>query len=249
MNPITLKNATEYDAHAEDWAAAMDGNLGHIYLEKPAMEGELPEDLEGKTVLCIGVGSGEEIKKILEKNPGKVVAIDISEKLLEIARSRFPSVQFVSMDMTHLDFPDISFDFIYSGLAFHYASDWDRLLAGVARVLKPGGTLLFSTHHPDYWFRKQPTGNSFTNERRITLQEHAGVLPGGVEVIYYNHPSTDSILEAVGHAGFDIEKAYAPEVIPVGITEIPEADRDAYANLKKKNEEAPLFFIVRAVRK
>jgi hypothetical protein len=63
------RNAKAFDAHAQSWQSAMNTNVGHKYLEKPAMERELPDTLSGKRVLCIGVGSGEELKEILKLNP------------------------------------------------------------------------------------------------------------------------------------------------------------------------------------
>src|SRR3989344_3361525 len=109
-NSIIEKNAQEYDARAQSWQASMSTNMGHKYLEKPAMEKELPATFEGKSVLCIGVGSGEELQEILKRNSAYVTGIDISNELLNIAKSRFPNVDFRKMDMTAMDFADATFD-------------------------------------------------------------------------------------------------------------------------------------------
>lgn len=244
----TEKNAQEYDAHAQSWQASMSTNMGHKYLEKPAMEKELPATFEGKSILCIGVGSGDELAEILKRNPAHITGIDISNELLNIAKSRFPNVEFKKMDMTAMDFPDSTFDFVYSSLTLHYAKDWDVLCLEIYRILKKGGELLFSTHHPDYWSRKTPTGNSYTNPRGITLTEHTAVLPGDISIIYYNHPNTDSIHEALSHAGFNIEKSFAPSVIDLDANTLPEQDKEGYTKLKTKNSESPLFYIVKAVK-
>ena len=91
---------------------------------------------------------------ILKRHPRKVVGIDVSTKLLDIAKTRFPDVEFQKMEMTDLRFHDNSFNLIYSSLTFHYAKDWDILLSGIYRVLKENGELFFSTHHPVYWGSK-----------------------------------------------------------------------------------------------
>lgn len=249
MDIFTEKNEKQYDLHAKDWQVAMNSNVGHKYLEKPAMEEELPKDLMGKVVLCIGVGSGDELIEILKRHPSKVVGIDVSAKLLDIAKSRFPDVEFRKMEMTDMDFSDDSFDFIYSSLTFHYAKDWDLLLFEISRVLKKKGELLFSTHHPVYWGRQTPTGNKYTNARGIILTEHIAILPADIEIIYYNHVNENAILEAVEHAGFEIKHSFAPAVIDMSLDEIPEKDSIAYQKLKIKNEKIPLFFIVKAVKK
>ncbi len=242
------KNAQEYDAHAQSWQASMSTNMGHKYLEKPAMEKELPTTFEGKSILCIGVGSGDELQEILKRNPTHVTGIDISKELLNIAKSRFSDVEFEKMDMVSMDFPDSTFDFVYSSLTFHYAKDWDALCSEIYRVLKKGGELLFSTHHPDYWSRKTPTGNTYMNERRINLTEHTALLPGDVSIIYYNHPNTDSIHEAITHAGFKIEKSFAPAVVEVDTNTLPEQDKEGYNKLKTKNAELSRFYLIKAIK-
>ncbi len=227
----------------------MSTNMGHKYLEKPAMEKELPDTFEGKTVLCIGVGSGDELQEILKRNPICVVGIDISTGLLNIAKSRFPNVEFHKMDMTAMDFPDSTFDFVYSSLTLHYAKDWDVLCSEIYRVLKKDGELLFSTHHPDYWSRKTPTGNTYTNQRGVILTEHTALLPGSVSIIYYNHPNTASICDALKSAGFEIEKSFAPTVIDVATDSLPEQDVAGFQKIKAENADVPLFFIVKALKK
>jgi SAM-dependent methyltransferase len=245
VHDVTKQNRSAYDTHADAWASAIPTNEKYALLEKPAMEHRLPTDLTGKRVLCIGVGSGEELATLLARNPQTIVAIDISQKLLDIAHARYPEVQCMCIDMTHLDaLPTSSFDVVYSSLAFHYAHDWDILLAGIARVMKQGGVLLFSTHHPVYW-AKRPTGHVYTNARGVKLTQHTATLPGGVDITYYNHPDTDSIREALVHAGFHVNHAFAPSVIPIPEHSLTPPLRKKYKNLVKTNEETPLLFLVR----
>jgi ubiquinone/menaquinone biosynthesis C-methylase UbiE len=242
---FVTKNASAYDAMAESWEKAMYTNVGHKYLEKPAMHGELPNTLEGKTVLSIGVGGGDELKEILKRNPARVVAIDISKKLLSISSGKHPSVEFKEMDMMKMDLPDAEFDFIYSSLTLHYANDWDALLREISRVLKPGGTLLFSTHNPSYWALKPKTGNEYTNERGIALKEHTATLPGDVEITFFNHPNKESIKEALKHAGFILESFFNPTVLDV---EVSEEEKEKYQRLKETDPNNPRFLIVKAVK-
>lgn len=249
MTSHTIKNNEEsYDLHANDWHEAMATNFGHKYLEKPAMTSLLPESLQGKSVLCIGVGTGEELSELLNLSPAKVVAIDISEELLKITASKFPDVKLHKMDMMDLAFADKSFDYAYSSLAFHYANDWDKLLTGIYRVLKRSGHLIFSTHNPNYWGKKPATGGSHTNLRGVRVSEHQCTLPGGVEITYYNHEGQAGIKEAVEHAGFTLEESFAPEVREVNHGELNESENESYMALKKKNADLPLFYIVSATK-
>lgn len=244
----TRKNEKAYNAKALNWHVAMGTNFGHMYLEKPAMISQLPDTLLGKTVLCVGVGSGEELAEILKRDPKKVVAIDISKNLLAIARSLFPEVELHKMDMMNLKFPDSTFDLVYSSLAFHYSKDWDVLLAGLHKVLIKGGTLLFSTHNPDYWGTKPFTGKPYINGRGIKVTEHQATLSGGVNVTYYNIGSKTMIDDALIHAGFRLRKTFDPIMQNIDLNRFNKLDISDYEYLKTINAESPLFYVVSSVK-
>jgi len=256
MDVITEKIEKAYDAHAVKWQAALcfgAADFGHKYLEKPAMVSQMPSSLFGKKILCIGAGAGNELEEILKRQPDKVVGIDVSTGLLKIAKWRFPQVELERMDMTEMTFANEEFDFVYSSLVFHFTKDWDALLAGVNRILKKGGELLFSTCHPVFWSRKTgriaPTGNSYTNQRGITVTEHNAVFPGDVEVTCYNHVNTQAIIDTVEYARFEVKHAFVPSVIEVRLTDFGPREAQAYEKLKADNAITPLFFIVSAVKK
>jgi len=244
-NDALAKNTANYDENAQSWDSIMRIDVGHMYLEKPAMERLLPETLDQKSVLCIGVGSGADIPGLIAKKPQKIVGVDISEKLLEITKNKYPSVTTIKADMHELPFEDESFDFVYSSLTFHYSSDWDLLLREIGRVLKSEGTLLFSTHNPLRWGLKPATGKTYTNTNGVTLTEHITTLPSGVEIIYCNHKDQQSIIDTVVRSGFKIVEHLAPSIVE---TKPSDEQRDKYESLKLRNVENPLFFIVKAVK-
>jgi SAM-dependent methyltransferase len=126
-------------------------NSAHLYLEKPGLASLLPSDLSGKSILCVGVGSGEETEIYKSMGADQIVGIDSAEKLIEVAKSTYPEHEFQTMDMDTLDFEDEFFDIVVSSLALHYKESWTKVLAEVHRVLKPGGEFVFSTHHPIRW--------------------------------------------------------------------------------------------------
>lgn len=145
------KTIEAYSAYAEKWANIMRSgkNIAHEYLEKPAMYSCLP-DLSDKKVLCLGCGTGEECVH-LKKITRQVVGVDLSNGLINYAKESYPELEFHVMDMEKLDFEDNSFDYVYSSLVMHYVDSWKKVLSEVQRILKPGGTFLFSTHHPTTW--------------------------------------------------------------------------------------------------
>lgn len=99
-----------------------------------ALEVQLEDGLD------IGCNSGE-ITDYLKRLTTNVTGLDFSAPLIELARARFPSHQFVVADALSLPFHDEAFDVF---TAFHSLTaisqgQWRRALAEAFRVLKPGG--------------------------------------------------------------------------------------------------------------
>lgn len=250
MNPDTTHNARQYDEHALEWEESLKTNVAHKYMEKPAMEALLPADLTGMSVLCIGVGSGEELEEIQKRGAEKIVGIDISEQLLASARTKFPQAEFFMLDMMNvgISFEKESFDIVYSSLAFHYSPDWDTLLSGIHAVLKPQGMLVFSTHHPTYWGTKETDGTFAENARGVKLTKHTAML-GNIRILYYNHPNEESIIESVRYAGFKNISYHVPKVVDISEDHRRNMGADElqkYETLKEKSITRNLFLVVRA---
>ena len=145
------KKTLRYNKFAQEWfirgQVKDKWNLGNDYVEKPAMYSQLGE-LDGKAVLCMGCGAGEECGYIAKRGAGRVVGIDLSLKLVEKAKERIKDCEFLVMDMEKLNFPDNGFDMVFCSMAMHYLKDWKEVLSEVFRVLKPGGKFIFSVLHP-----------------------------------------------------------------------------------------------------
>ena len=118
-------------------------------LEQPAMEKLLP-NLEGKTVLDLGCGYGHNCLDFVNKGAKKVVGVDISQKMLDIAKKEasHEKIRYYNMSMTDIDKLNEKFDIIYSSLAFHYIEDFYEFCKLMYSVLNEGGVLLFSQEHP-----------------------------------------------------------------------------------------------------
>lgn len=128
------------------------GSFSHTHIEKPVMYEKCNRLLPGHSVLCVGCGSGEECHELQKMGPSKVVGTDISAGLIEEAKKGFPDIEFyVAKAEDHTQFADASFDVIYSSLVMHYVADWRAALKDFYRILKPGGTFVFSTNHPLRW--------------------------------------------------------------------------------------------------
>lgn len=105
-----------------------------------------------RDVLDIGVGRGR-TAIYLAPLAHRYQAIDYSRMMVDACSRALPEVAVEQADMRDLSrFPDASFDFVLaSNNVFDAVGHEDRqhVLAGVHRVLRPGGMLMFSSHNRD----------------------------------------------------------------------------------------------------
>lgn len=103
--------------------------------------------MDGK-ILFVAVGTGLDITSF---PPGKdITGIDISPKMLEKAAPRanaYPGdVKLQVMDVHQMDFPEGSFDQVFTSCTFCSVPDPVNGLKALRRVLKPGGYLGMFEH-------------------------------------------------------------------------------------------------------
>ncbi len=108
----------------------------------PLIARELHAQRLGRDVLEIGSVA----RQVLSRNPKLAwVAMDIDPHMTRAAAARlrgFPNASTRTADATALPFPDESFDSVVSCLMLHHIIDWERAVAEVARVLRPGGAFV-----------------------------------------------------------------------------------------------------------
>lgn len=101
-------------------------------------------------VLDVGCGVGR-VASILEERGFEMTGIDVSEPLVERARSLFPEIEFRVEDVRDTSFDPGTFDyaiFSYYGLDYLLPkAERIKALRELHRVLKPAGVLVFSTHN------------------------------------------------------------------------------------------------------
>ena len=106
---------------------------------------ELLPDLRGLTVLDAGCGSGRYLREIGTRG-GRAIGVDLSPAML--ARAREVTPQIAHADIRALPFIARSIDVVICGLVLGDVDELDVALAEIARVLRPGGAVIYSVVHP-----------------------------------------------------------------------------------------------------
>ena len=105
----------------------------------------------GHTLLDVGCGAGGPALRVLDKTGCSVVGVDVHDQAISTARALASArglndrTRFERADARQpLPFPDNSFDAVSCIDAINHLPDRPRVIAEWARVLRPGGRLLFT---------------------------------------------------------------------------------------------------------
>ncbi|HEY2778727.1 MAG TPA: class I SAM-dependent methyltransferase [Gaiellaceae bacterium] len=102
-------------------------------------------ELRPRAVLEVGGGQGELAERLQSELGAAVTFVDQSERMVELACARGIADSQVG-DVQALPFEDERFDTVVAAWMLYHVQDLDRGLGEIARVLKPGGTLVAVTN-------------------------------------------------------------------------------------------------------
>ena len=101
-------------------------------------------------VIDLGCGYGSSARYLAANHGCRVTGTNISQKELELATDRAAEANLSSLlsfeygDFHDLNYPDGSFDVVWSQEAFLHGIDKNKILSECYRILSPGGTLAFT---------------------------------------------------------------------------------------------------------
>ena len=130
------------------WAATYSKESNPIKDLSDERIGKFLPDVQNKIVLDAGCGTGHFCKLLNERGASKVIGIDISGAMIEVAKQNCPSVEFRSEDISIQSLEKETFDLIICALVLGHILDIRPALENLASSLKKGGTILISDFHP-----------------------------------------------------------------------------------------------------
>ena len=213
-----------WDAEAEDYYAEHGAFLGDADLVwgpegwTEAQLGLLGE-LAGRQVLEVGSGAAQGGRWCAGQG-ARVVSTDVSGGMLRVGRrldegmGPRPVPSYVQCDGGRLPFADQTFDVAFSAHgALAFIPDLSVALGEWARVVRPGGRVVFSVTHPVRWaFPDVPgeAGLTVTHsyfDRRPYVEETAA----GVATYSEHHRTLGDLVRAVVGAGLVLLDMVEPE--------------------------------------
>jgi SAM-dependent methyltransferase len=222
-----------YDVHAVDYVAHAASSITNARYERPAVQAQLGE-VRGKRVLDAGCAGGEHAAALLARG-AEVVAIDQSAAMIAIVRQRFGDrlrAEVHDLRDPIVWLPDRSLDLILCSLTLHYLAEWEPTLREFRRLLREGGRLVFSTHHPN------ATDALVDDYFATVLVDDRWTIGGREHTVRFYHRPLQEIVRAVVASGFRVDALVEPR--------LAQAEAHAASDWDRRLRFHPWFLIVDA---
>ncbi len=211
---------------------------------------DLVGNTAGKAVLDVACGEGYYTRRLRQQGARKVVGVDLSEGMIELARKQEEKyrlgIAYCVGDARSLSLPD-QFDVVVAAYLLNYARNRDELramCAGIARSVKPGGRFITVNCSPILNFPAAPSYRKYGFETRVEGEFREGApitwtffLEDGPFSIENYHLDVACHEEAFRAAGFRDVRWHRPRLAPDGRA------ADAEGFWTDLLEHAPITFI------
>jgi SAM-dependent methyltransferase len=211
---------TGWDESAEAWIRVQGeaGDWSRRWVLDPAMLGRI----EGRgfaNALDVGCGEGR-FCRLMRTRGIDATGIDPTARLIETARQRDPAGRYELARAEDLPFPGGSFDLVVSCLSLVDIPDFRAAIAAMARVLRPGGTLLIanmasfvSAGPAGGWVRNADGSRAYYPVDDYLAERSLRVAWKGIDIVNWHRPLSAYMKELLG-AGLELVAFDEPE--PVG---------------------------------
>ena len=216
-----------WDEIAKEWVSEIEPKrLFRPILVQNALDELLGRNLNGLNILDAGCGDGVHAEYLVKRG-ARVIGIDGSSQMIDLAKRRLPNLNFQVADLLEqLPFQDQEFHIVLSVLVFMSMKDISVFLSESNRVLKPGGRLIFVVHHPsfgntamslykslfDKLFNKPPKGliETYYPGHKVARKSERGATK---DIPYY-HRTFEEYTHLTSQANFLVKRILEPHKLP-----------------------------------
>lgn len=194
-----------YDAMSAAYAEHAEDSAYNAHYDRPAVLAALGP-VAGRRVLDAGCGPGFYAEALLAAG-ADVVGFDASPTMVALATRRVGGRAHIDVARLGeaLPYDDEAFDLIVCALVIDHVADRRAAFLELYRVLRPGGALVLSTHHPmTDWLHQG--GSYFDSE---VVSQTWRLSTGAIRVRFWREPLS-ALCTAATDAGFLIETVIEP---------------------------------------
>ena len=160
---------TCYEESAEDYDQWEEFKIVTQAEEKVLLS--LVEDLEETDVLDIGCGTGRYAKR-LEDLGVRVVGMDVSRKMIQVAKAKTRKSSYVVADGSHLPLRDGAFHLVLSALVINHIKDLVPFLTETLRTCRAAGEVIISSVWREGFQKVTEFPEYFGKDFEFTVQEY-----------------------------------------------------------------------------
>ena len=161
----------------------------------------------GEYILEIGCGTGLFTEKVKQLTACELIAVDISEDLLAVAKAKLPHLEFKVEDAMNLSFVNEHFSAVYGSSVLHHLNI-EKSLQELFRVLGKGGRIVFAEPNmlnPQIFLQKNipflkmqmnevPDETAFVRWTLKKIMVRVGFVNISILPYDFLHPATPSFL-------------------------------------------------------
>ncbi len=149
-NKQSLSDIEDWNRVAANYAEQADTNNRTYQMFKDVLW-ECLGNVGNLDVLDLGCGTGWLSKELFNAG-ADIIGVDGSKEMLEIARSRYPEIEFYEHNLiTGLPFEDKKFDWVISNMVLMDIPEINILVADISKSLKKTGKFIFTIPHPCFF--------------------------------------------------------------------------------------------------
>ena len=155
LNCTQFLKTPDFSLGSDDFYEELENTVLRRYAYKFTLLEEFAKGCEGQTLLEVGCGLGIELGK-LGKLGFDVTGIDLAPAAVDLAGRYLKRLHVKGrtrvQNAEQMDFPDESFDAVYSSGVIQHTPDIRKAIAEMFRVLRPGGKMMVILYHRRSWF-------------------------------------------------------------------------------------------------
>jgi 2-polyprenyl-3-methyl-5-hydroxy-6-metoxy-1,4-benzoquinol methylase len=202
-----------YDRWANRYASISDEGkmIFHEKIQMPVLQAEI-ETLQFKNTLDVGCGIGG-YSDLLSKHSERVLGIDISPNMIELAkkRSTLDNVEFQASDILEFETNE-KFDFILAGFMLSYFSELSELFSKICSLMQNDAKLIITCLHPIRMSSVRKRKEGYQVENYLSEGFYISDFIDEADKLWLNRHTFSDIINAGLNSGLKLEKVVEPKI-------------------------------------